>query len=173
MRIEVRSELQYVVERFLFDEARLLDDRDFGAWLTLFADDVRYWAPLRTNRARRDIHLEQSALGELAYFDDDKAFLEARVRRIETGMAWAEDPPSRTRHLVSNVLVDPDPSGVGDFRVRSNFLVYRNRLEEEVDLFVGCRDDVLRRDGEDLRIAQRTIVFDQNVILSKNLSVFF
>lgn len=169
----VDRDVQFEVERFLAMEAWLLDERDYARWLDVFAEDVRYWAPLRTNRARRELHLERSADGDLAYFDDDKEFLRARVRRLETGMAWAEDPPSRTRHLVSNVLVDVDESGVGDYRVRSSFLVYRNRLEHEVDLFAGSRDDIVRREGGELRIARRTILLDQNVILAKNVSIFF
>jgi len=88
-------------------------------------------------------------------------------------MAWAEDPPSRTRHLITNVVVEPDSGTDDEYRVDSNFLVYRNRLETEVDLFAGSRTDLLRRTPDGFRIASRRIVLDQNVLLSKNLSIFF
>jgi biphenyl 2,3-dioxygenase beta subunit len=58
--------------------------------------------------------------------------------------------------------------------VESNFLCYRNRLETEVDIWVGERQDVLRNVGpRKWQIARRYVLLDQNVILSKNLSVFF
>ena len=61
-----------------------------------------------------------------------------------------------------------------EYEVKSNFICYRNRLSDEVDIWVGERTDLLRRDDEqELRIAHRKILLDQNVVLSKNLSVFF
>jgi 3-phenylpropionate/cinnamic acid dioxygenase small subunit len=64
--------------------------------------------------------------------------------------------------------------GEGEFDVLSNFLCYRNRLEDEVDIWAGQREDVLRNVGpRQWQIARRSILLDQNVVLSKNLSVFF
>ena len=73
---------------------------------------------------------------------------------------------------------DADPTDdderAGDHVARSNFLVYRNRLEREVDVYAGGRTDLLRRTGQgELRIVRRTILLDQNVLLSKNISTFF
>lgn len=166
--------LQYDVEQFLYEEARLLDARLFHEWYDLIADDIHYWMPARANRTRRELDQENSRPEAYAHFDDDKASLGWRIRRLDTGMAWAEDPPSRTRHLVTNVRVaataHPD-----EYAVTSNFLLYRNRLETEVDVFAGERQDVLRRTGAEVgfQIARRTIVLDQSVLLAKNLSVFF
>lgn len=162
--------LQRQVEQFLYREAELLDGRRFDEWLELFTDDLHYWMPLRYNRDRRGDAREESTADELSMFDDDKEFLAARIRRLKTGCAWAEDPPSRTRHLVTNVAIE----GAGaELEVRSNFLIYRNRLEGEVDLYAGMREDLLRRVGDGLKIARRKIILDQNVLLSKNLSIFF
>ncbi len=162
--------LQWQVEQFLYREAELLDGRRFDEWLELFTEDARYWMPLRFNRDRRAEAADESAPDELSLFDDDKPFLAARLRRLQTGRAWAEDPPSRTRHLVTNVLIE---RAAAELNVRSNFLVYRNRLEGEVDLYAGTRHDLLRRLGDGLKIARRKIILDQNVLLSKNLSIFF
>jgi 3-phenylpropionate/cinnamic acid dioxygenase small subunit len=87
-------------------------------------------------------------------------------------MAWAEDPPSRTRHLVTNVQVRRR-SASDEFDVTSSFLLYRTRLETDLNLFAGRREDMLRKTGEGWRIARRKILLDQNVVLAKNLSVFF
>ena len=173
VELDATPRLQLEVEQFLFMEATMLDERKFAEWYTLMADDIRYWAPTRRNRLRREADKENSQRGDLALFDDNKQTLAWRVNQILTGMHWSEDPPSRTRHLVSNVVLrrtdDPD-----EFRVRSSFACYRNRLETETDLWVGERQDLLRCTGPgQWQVAERTIFLDQSVITSKNLSIFF
>ncbi|MGH8240957.1 MAG: aromatic-ring-hydroxylating dioxygenase subunit beta, partial [Steroidobacteraceae bacterium] len=110
---------------------------------------------------------------EMAHFDEDIRSLKLRVTQMGSGRHWAEDPPSRCRHIVSNVRVGRADAHSADLDVRSAFLVYRNRLEVEVDLWAGERRDVLRPESDSFTIAGRTILLDQNVVLSKNLSVFF
>ena len=97
--------LHFEVQRLYATEARLLDQHRYADWLELLADDLHYWAPVRTNRLRRQQTLADGAPGEVAIFDETKASLAWRIRRFDSGMAWAEDPPSRTRHLITNVLV--------------------------------------------------------------------
>jgi 3-phenylpropionate/cinnamic acid dioxygenase small subunit len=161
----------FEVEQLYYREAELLDDGRFADWLDLFTDDLVYWMPTRTNRLRRQQALAVAQRGEAAFYDETKDSLAWRIRRFDSGMAWAEDPPSRTRHLITNVRVvvtDRD-----EYAVRSNFLVYRNRLEREQNVFAGERQDALRRAGAGLLIRERTILLDQNVLLSKNISTFF
>jgi 3-phenylpropionate/cinnamic acid dioxygenase small subunit len=167
------AEIQREIEQFLFLEAELLDDRRFRDWLNLLADDLHYFMPTRANRTLRELKYETSTPGEVPSFEDDKVSMGWRVSQFETGMHWAEDPPSRTRHLVTNVRVKTTEAD-DEFAVRSNFLCYRNRLDTEVDIWAGERQDIVRRIGDRRwQIARRYILLDQNVILSKNLSVFF
>ena len=167
-----RMELQYRVEQFFYHEAELLDECQFRDWFGLLADDIEYYMPIRPNRLRRDLGAPPD-LPAMAHFDEDKASLDLRVRQLESGKHWAEEPPSRTRHLVTNVRIRPRPDPAGDLDVRSNFLCYRNRLDTEVDIWAGQRDDVLRRHDGAFLVARRTVLLDQSVVLSKNLSVFF
>jgi len=172
------------VEQFLYREARLLDDRRFHDWLTLFSDDVHYFMASRSNRYPRiskaiaildpDRYVEDD-IGredELAIFDETKETLAARVARLDTGMAWAEDPPSRTRHMISNIEIEPGATEA-EIKVYCNFIVYRSRAESEEDFYVGARQDLLRRVGGEWKIAGRRLVLDQNVLSAKNLSIFF
>lgn len=169
----------FEVEQFYYEEAELLDDGRYADWLELLADDLDYWMPTRTNRLRRQQALSVAARGEAAYYDETKESLAWRVRRFDTGLAWSEDPPSRTRHLVTNVVVHRvDPSEhpgftADDLEVRSAFLVYRNRLEHEENVFAGRRTDVLRRTDGRLLVARRTILLDQSILHAKNISTFF
>ena len=156
---------------FYIREAWLLDERRFTEWLDLFTEDVLYFMPRRKNVPRRESHREVTPLGDLALFEDDKRYLEMRVARLDSGMAWAEDPPSRTRHLIGNLVVEPLDNG--DVRAKTAFLVYRSHLETDQQLFAGSREDVLRPVDGAWKVAKRTIVLDANVLLDKNLSVFF
>jgi 3-phenylpropionate/cinnamic acid dioxygenase small subunit len=172
------------VEQFLYREARMLDTRHFSEWLELFSDDLRYWMPTRSNRyplnskaisvldASRYEEEEVSGEDELAIMEETKDTLERRVARLATGMAWAEDPPSRTRHIITNIEVETGDSP-DELRVYSNFVMYRNRGATDEDFYVGSREDVLRRESGQLRIKYRKIVLDQNVLLAKNVSNFF
>ena len=116
--------------------------------------------------------MEVSTLGELPYIEDDKETLRMRVARLATGMAWGEDPPARTRHIISNVEVDSGP-GAQEATARCALFVYRTSQERELELFVASREDVLRRENGGWKIARRTIVLDQTVLDSKSLSTFF
>ena len=155
---------------FYIREAWLLDERRLTEWLDLFTDDVLYFMPRRKNVPRREAHRELTPLGDLAILEEDKRYLTMRVARLDTGMAWAEDPPSRTRHLVGNLEVTA--LGRNEVQARTAFLVYRSHLETDHQILSGCREDVLRRVEGGWKIARRIIVLDANVLLDKNLSVF-
>ena len=167
--------LQHEIEQFYFGEAALLDGREYRAWFALLADDIRYRMPLRFNRNQRERNDELSADHHSFLFDDDKASLDMRIKRLETGMAWAEEPPSRTRHIISNVRVRSDTDKPGKVFAESYFHLYRSRLERQVDQLVGARYDCLRRTDGDVRwlIVDRYIVLDQSTVLANNLSMFF
>ena len=161
-----------------------MDERRFHDWLQLLTDDIRYWMGSRTNRYPKsskaiaildpDRYVEDDFAKEdqLAIFDEDKSTLNARVARLDTGMAWAEDPPSRTRHLITNIELEPGDAE-SELKVCSNFMVYRSRSETEQDFYIGARRDILRRVHGAWKIASRKITLDQNVLLAKNVSVFF
>lgn len=163
--------LHYQVEQFLFDEAALLDSHRYEEWLELFTDDTHYFVPIRRTRMQHELDLEFTQPGQMAFFDDNKMLLQGRVTKLGTGRSWSEDPPSRTRHLITNVRVVSDDGR--DIVAESNFHLYRTRLNSEEDSWYGQRRDILRRTGQGLRIAARTVYLDQTVLLSRNISNFF
>jgi len=169
----VTPELQQEIEQFLYHESRVLDERRFEEWYGLLTDDIHYFMPTRYNRLKREADKEFSGPNDAAFFDEDKHSIAQRIRRLNTGLAWAEDPPSRTRHMVSNVVIRP--RGNGEYEVDCYFMVYRSRLEREVEMFVGMRHDVLRRANNTagFMVAGRTIILDQSILMARNLSFFF
>jgi len=166
--------LKEEIEAFLYHEAELLDARRYEAWLDLFSDDAHYFMPMRRNVPHDQPSREFTRAGaDVNWFDEGKDTLTRRVKQILTGIHWAEEPPSRICHMISNVQVAATDSASGEVVVKSRFLVYRNRVETETDFLVGKREDVLRRVDGGWKIARRKIVLDQNVLLAKNLTVFF
>ena len=166
-----RMLVQFEVEQFYTREAALLDDRQFQEWVDLFTEDTHYFMPIRRTRSRREMDREFTKPGEMAFFDDVKPVLQSRVSKVLSGTAWAEDPPSRTRHIVTNVLIVEDRGDELD--VRTNFILYRTRLKSEELTWIGSRRDTLRRVGGGFQIAKRLILLEQTVLLSQNLSNFF
>ena len=165
--------LQREIEEFMSMEAELLDERRYDEWLELIADDIHYHMPQRRNVKFGEQDRENtSSEDEIGWFDEGKRILIGRVRQINTGIHWAEEPVSRIRHLITNIQIyDIDGD---ELKVRSRFFVYRNRVQDEVDIFAGKREDVLRRDSTTgWKIAKRTIILDQNVLLAKNITFFF
>ena len=88
------------VEAFVLREARLLDERRFGDWLELFADDAVYWIPTTPGQA--------SPQEALSIIYEPKGLLALRVERLQRGEMHVQSPPSRTVHHVSAVEVDGD-----------------------------------------------------------------
>ncbi|HEY7065486.1 MAG TPA: aromatic-ring-hydroxylating dioxygenase subunit beta [Chloroflexota bacterium] len=103
-------------------------------------------------------------------FDDDKSFLALRVRRLESRLAHAERPPSVTRRVVANLIVEPAVGSAVD--VRASFVVYQARAGLADQLFFGKRHDRLRQIDGEWRIARRTVVLDHNP-LPRTLTIFF
>ncbi|HLF77725.1 MAG TPA: 3-phenylpropionate/cinnamic acid dioxygenase subunit beta [Dehalococcoidia bacterium] len=172
MAIVINHDLWHTIMDFYIREAWLLDDRKFHEWLTLFTEDTFYFMPQRRNMLRHDMDKEISAVGELAVFEEDYTRLSQRIARLDTGMAWSEMPPSRTRHSITNLLLEPGEKE-DELKARTAFNIYRNRLEYNTDWYVGMREDTLRLVDGEWKIASRTIVLDQAVLTSKNISIFF
>ena len=171
----VSLEELHAVEQFLYREARLLDDRRYTEWLGLLTDDCTYLVPTRETvqsvRGKPPVTTEDELAG-MAYFEDDKLTLMAKVLRLATGTSWGENPPSRTRHIVSNVeALRSDAQD--ELLVYSNLVFYRSRRVDQMSRFVGQRRDVLRQTDKGLMLAKRVVVLDMNICDSSHMGNFF
>jgi 3-phenylpropionate/cinnamic acid dioxygenase small subunit len=168
--------LKEEIADFLTHEAELLDSRRYEDWLGLLTEDIRYWMPITRTVAPGARGGEFTAAGvDANWFDEGIETLRQRVTQLATGIHWAEQPPSRTTHMVSNLriaAVTPDADDPREVAARCRFLVYRNRLDDEQDFYVGKRNDTLRRVDGAWKLARREIFLDQSVMLPKNVSVF-
>jgi PAH dioxygenase small subunit len=159
----------HAITEFLYREALAVDERRFRDWLGMLTDDIRYEVPVRVTR-------EGLAEWDLSptsrIFDDDRQTLDVRIQRLETDFAWAEQPPSRTRHYVTNVIVDRTENEY-EFLVHSNCFLYRSRGDSpEPSLYSLFRKDTVRKTAAGWRLAKRWAAFDQSLINAHNLSIF-
>lgn len=136
------------VEAFLFRELALLDDRRFEEWVELFTDDGYYWAPASPD--------QENPLESVSLFYDDVEMLTTRFNRLRHPRVHSQIPPSRTSHMVSNVVIDSrdDAQGILDVSARFQMLEFRPAHAQRT--FGGKYDYTLHRaDGGDLRIAMK------------------
>ena len=154
--------------QFLVEEAALLDAADYSGWLDLLCEDIRYLMPVRVTTARGAGPGPQPGMG---HFDEDMYALRKRVQRLATDHAWTEDPPSRTRHFVTNVRTFL--AGPGELEVESALLLFRSRGDtREADLISAGRADLLRQTDDGLKLIRREITVDEAVLRTQNLAVF-
>ncbi|WP_135256838.1 aromatic-ring-hydroxylating dioxygenase subunit beta [Thermus caldilimi] len=160
---------------FLYREAELLDEGRYREWLSLTTEDILYQVPVRLTRERPPEGGYGGVSERMFHLDEDRTSLEMRVSRLETGFAWAEDPPSRLRHFVTNVRVgEPRSTERGEeVEVRSNLLVFRSRWDRpEYTLLSAERRDLLRREKGTWKLARRVVILDQSTLPTHNLSFF-
>ena len=131
---------------FLIAEARMLDERRWEDWLTLFTEDGWYWVPLEEGQA------DPRETVSLIY--DDRRLLETRIRRLAEAALHAQTPASRTSRIVANATVEGE--NAGDVTVRAKFQMVESRQDRR-RVFAGTTWHRLRRDGEGLRIRWKRV----------------
>lgn len=132
------AQLAAEVAQFLYHEAALLDSRSFDAWLELYAPDAIYSVP-------------QVAVADpvhrVSLLHEDRRRLAERVKRVSSGFAYAQDPPSRTVHLVGNVRVSASSAADGLLNASSNLVVAEARRSSQ-SIYPAQVDHRLRRTGD-------------------------
>ena len=162
----VSTSLRQRMETFLYREARLLDERRVVDWLRLCTEDIHYVIPTRKSVVSSRPNYERPVAEEfdVNYFhvDDRRAELEIRIGRLTTSAAWAEDPPSRTTRMITNVEVEPGGSD-SQHLVRSCVLLQRLRDDHASTVVIYRREDQVRETDDGLRLAGRRVLLDHTI----------
>jgi 3-phenylpropionate/cinnamic acid dioxygenase small subunit len=164
---DISSEIrdQFSAERFLFQEAELLDDFKLLDWLLLLDREIDYRIPVRCTRPQDE--LDKSFSATAFHMIEHFGSLEARMKRFGAG-GWSEFPPSRTRRNLSNIRVDR--AAADRLSVKSNLLYFWARDEQRV-IVSAERHDELRETGGTLKLARRVVLVDHTALPLPNLSV--
>jgi len=155
---------------FLIGEAHLLDLGRLEEWLALLAPDIFYWMPVRSTVIR------QSGSGfdpSMSFLFETTDSLKLRVMRsVKSGSAYAEDPGTRSRRFIGNMILHttPDPN---EYAADTNVLLMRSRGDDaSFEQLSGRREDLIRRTAAGWLLTQRTILLDQSVLGTPNLAIF-
>ncbi|WP_200872667.1 3-phenylpropionate/cinnamic acid dioxygenase subunit beta [Polycyclovorans algicola] len=176
MGMQENHELQRLLdvralEDALYREARLLDEERFTDWLEQTTEDVVYRMALTSRRFRKD-RAAPLTLGSGYSFNDTRDRLALRIKRLQSGYVWAEDPPNFVRRVVSNVEISPT-SVPAEMTVHSVIMIHRNRIDSQTRLLVAGREDCWRKGEGQWFLAKREIRLDHNTVPDTNLNVFF
>jgi 3-phenylpropionate/cinnamic acid dioxygenase small subunit len=135
-------------EDFIIHEARLLDARRFRDWMGLFADDGTYWVPAVPD--------QKSPLDQASLFYDDRDLMKTRIERLEHPRIHVQTPPSRTAHLVANVVVEDSDAANQEYVIGSTVIMVEYR-DDAQRVFAGRQQHRLRRHGDGFRIVQKRV----------------
>lgn len=154
------------IMQFLIEEAYLLDDGHFKQWLELLEDDMMLTMPVRQTMSRK--RGDGTARNSYWLFDDKEA-LTFKAERYLGDSAWADDPPSRLRRLITNLRVQ-QTGNPNEYLAQSYLLLQRSTSNQHhFAPFSARRDDILHKTAKGWRIAKRNILVDQAVIGQPNL----
>lgn len=140
--------MQAEIEKYLYREVRLLDERRFEEWTDLFAEDGYYWVPAYPN--------QEDPYKAVSIFFDDRELMRTRLSRLDHPKVHAQKPPSRTVHQVSNIEIEDNHQGEDEFLVHSTLLMMEYRLDKQTSYGGRCQH-LLRRKGDGFELAWKRV----------------
>jgi benzoate/toluate 1,2-dioxygenase subunit beta len=135
------------VEEFILLEGDLADEHRFDEWETLWTDDALYWVPASQDEP------DPNRAASIIY--DNRARIASRIRRLKSGAAWAQDPPSRMRRVISVLRMEEAEND--EITVFSNFVLAEVRAQNH-NLWSGRIVHRLRRENGSFKIAMKKIL---------------
>ena len=150
---------RHLIENFLYREAGLMDEHAYDEWLSLWTDDALYWVPCNEDDIDPQRHVS------IIY--DDRPRLEDRIERLKSGAAYAQDPKSRLRRVVSNMEIEEGENGA--VTVYANFNLTELRRGKQ-DTFAGRTIHKLRPEGKSFKIAYKKVLLVNNDEVIDNLT---
>lgn len=118
--VDVSNATRRLLDQFLYEEARMLDERKLQEWLRLWVPEGMYWMPRTWNQSNPFDHV--------SLFWEDRMLREVRVRRLENARNWSQQPHTRTARVLGNIMVD-GADAAGNLIVRSTFQLTEWRHE--------------------------------------------
>lgn len=137
-----------MLTQFVYDEARLIDEKRFDEWYQLFTDDGYYWMPLTRGQPDGENHTS------LLY--EDKLLLRVRIERLKNLHSFSQHQPSFCQHVLQVPQLDSaSPDGTG-WVMRTPFLYLESQADTQQVLGGVCRLHLVQLDGT-LRIRLKKV----------------
>ena len=146
------SDAEYkAAAEFIYREARLADEARYAEWLALWTEDGVYWVPATTDPgANPERHL--------SHIYDNRGRIDTRVKLLQSGHRYSQEPASPMRRVVSNIEVVPAEGG--ELVAESNFILAELSVQagHEMHWWAGRTTHRLRRVGSELRMSHKKVV---------------
>lgn len=166
---QVSPDVYLEISNLLHQEAYYLDNGMYKEWLELLAEDLSYQMPLRETAEGVGAN---NIAPDIDYFLETKTSLTTRVNRLYTKSAWVENPATRQRHFITNIMIE-GTKNPDKYKVRSYFLYQRSRgSHHEIEQLFGERNDIVQKVDQQWKITKRLIKPDQAVLTTMNMSMF-
>src|ERR1043165_8553530 len=120
-RREAPSEAQ--LSRFVYDEARLIDEKRLDEWYELFTDDARYWMPL--TRGQPD------GIDHTSLLYEDKLLLKVRVERLKKRIAFSQQQPIFGQDVLQQPQLESVDEAAAVYVMRTPFLYVETQLDQQ------------------------------------------
>jgi 3-phenylpropionate/cinnamic acid dioxygenase small subunit len=144
------DERQAVID-FLHLEARLADEARYAEWLALWTDDGVYWVPATTDPAA-------DPGKHLSHIYDNRVRIETRVKMLQSGYRYSQEPASLMRRLIANIEITKADNG--ELVAESNFMLGELAVQakHEMHWWVGRMTHRLRRVDGALKMCAKKVV---------------
>jgi 3-phenylpropionate/cinnamic acid dioxygenase small subunit len=111
--------------RFVYREARLLDEAQWDAWYELFAEDGIYWVPVA--------HDQPDGINHTSLAYEDRLLLKLRVERLKQH-PFSQHPRSRCQHVLQQPEVERQD---GDLWITRTAFHYAEARGDDQQMYAG------------------------------------
>ena len=143
---------QTAIERFLYREARLMDEHRYEEWLGLWAEDgrVTYWVPCNGD------DLDPTTNVSVIY--DNGSQIRNRITRLRETQ-WLREETPRLRRVVSNVVIEEETPA--EVTVSSNFILAELHRHSQT-IWAGTSLHMLVPADDGFRLRSKKVVLINN-----------
>src|SRR5688572_24512752 len=138
MRSDEADLLPTLIE-FVYDEARLIDDKRYDDWYELFTDDGLYWMPLT--------HGQPDGINHTSLFHEDKLLLKVRIERLKSPRSFSQHQASHCQHVLQQPALESSDARTGTWVMRTPFVYVETQGDEQLLLAGVTRHHIVERDG--------------------------
>jgi len=124
---------------FVYDEARLIDDKRFDDWYELFTDDGIYWMPLT-----RD---QPDGVNHTSLLYEDKLLLRVRIERLKSPRSFSQHQPSFCQHVLQQPALESTAADSRSWVTRTPFVYVESQGDSQLLLAGVSRLHIVEQDG--------------------------
>ncbi len=147
MSRDARGNLERLFE-FVYDEARLIDDKRFDDWYELFTDDGIYWMPLT-----RD---QPDGINHTSLLYEDKLLLKVRIERLKSPRSFSQHQPSFCQHILQQPVLESTDADASGWVTRTPFVYVESQGDTQLLLAGVSRLHIVEQDGR-LRVRLKKV----------------